>query len=34
MKLKDVKVTLLGLVTDITDPSDVKGKIMSNMYSD
>ena len=31
-KLKDVKPTLLGLVTNITDPSDAKGEIMSNLY--
>ena len=34
LKLKDVQSTLLGLVTDITDPSDAKGRIMSNLYSE
>ncbi len=34
MKLKDVKSTLLGIVTDITDPSDAKGQILSNLYSE
>ena len=34
MKLKDVKSTLLGIVTDITDPSDAKGQILSNLYAE